>query len=61
MSIREIDLVQFSDFAREQIRVGEADVSLTLLAEQYCLRFLLFRPKGPFVLIAWPTGPGNPT
>lgn len=35
MSIREVDLAQFSDFAREQIRAGRADVSLTSLAEQW--------------------------
>ena len=35
MSIREVDLAQFSDFAREQIRAGQADVSLTSLAEQW--------------------------
>lgn len=35
MSIREVDLLQFSDFAREQIRAGQADVSLTSLAEQW--------------------------
>ena len=35
MSIREVDLAQFNDFAREQIRAGQADVSLTSLAEQW--------------------------
>ena len=35
MSITEVDLAQFSDFAREQIRAGQADVSLTSLAEQW--------------------------
>ena len=35
MSSREIDLARFSEFAREQIQSGRADVSLTSLAEQW--------------------------
>jgi hypothetical protein len=35
MSIREIDLAQFHDFARQQIAAGRGDVSLTSLAEQW--------------------------
>ena len=35
MSIREIDLTRLSEFAREQIQSGRADVSLTSLAEQW--------------------------
>lgn len=38
MSIREIDLAQFHDFARQQIAAGRGDVSLTSLAEQWELR-----------------------
>jgi len=34
MSIREIDIAQFSEFAREQIQSG-TDASLTSLAEQW--------------------------
>ncbi len=35
MSIRDIDLALFSDFARQQIEAGRGDVSLTSLAEQW--------------------------
>lgn len=35
MSIREIDLAQFNDFARQQIAAGRGDVSMTSLAEQW--------------------------
>ena len=35
MSIREIDIAQFSEFARKQIEAGRGDVSLTALAEQW--------------------------
>lgn len=33
MSIREIDLAQFHEFARQQIEAGKGDVSLATLAE----------------------------
>ena len=35
MSIREIDLAQFNDFARQQIAAGRGEVSLASLAEQW--------------------------
>ena len=35
MSIRDIDLALFSDFARQQIEAGRGGVSLTSLAEQW--------------------------
>ncbi len=35
MSIRDIDLAQFNEFARQQIEAGRADVSLSSLAEQW--------------------------
>lgn len=35
MSIREIDLAQFSEFARQQIEAGRGDVSLSSLVEQW--------------------------
>ncbi|MBL8808580.1 MAG: hypothetical protein JNM43_00265 [Planctomycetaceae bacterium] len=35
MSIREIDLAQFNEFARQQIESGRGDVSLSSLAEQW--------------------------
>lgn len=35
MSIREIDLAQFNEFARQQIEAGRGDVSLSTLAEQW--------------------------
>ena len=35
MSIREVDLAQFHEFAREQIQTGRGDFSLTDLAEQW--------------------------
>jgi hypothetical protein len=35
MSIREIDLAQFHEFARRQIEAGLTDVSLTSLAERW--------------------------
>lgn len=35
MSIREIDLAQFNDFARQQIEAGRGDVTLASLAEQW--------------------------
>lgn len=35
MSIREVDLAQFHEFAREQIQAGRGDFSLIDLAEQW--------------------------
>ncbi len=46
MSIREIDLAQFHEFARRQIEAGLTDVSLTSLAERWELNQKLAHSSG---------------